>query len=652
MKKINVAVLTNGESDILNILQSDDRLNVQIIPISSSVHYRLDIYDVFFLLGGNSETPVTLPLACRNCLEAEREKGKKVFSEFISSIGDQYYDGYTSTRFSRMIFTGTESKIDGIVFGDILEEQCNTRWRKFYKRPCREVLLIAEEHLPCHRRAKLSDEQVQDVGKHTLWIEDDSLMICTFRLCNFIKACFSPKRAWRSLVEYIIKWTTGLDISSDVIDDEYTHVLYDEQMPFEEQAHQVLRSCVDWVENSGILIDNGKNGMYEGFGTEIMPDGKRTMKLPIRDDCMGEISMLMGMDHMLTGNNRSLEISDNLIDFIFREMQIKTGLYKGMIRWTDEAYTVAYTHDTGRAIFGELLKNLYLGRNRYMDEIRMALDFLIETSGSDGARKRRTDITNLNEDKIKELHAKPFLKAPDKRIEAGVDLSVSGSDLYSLATMLLFYKMTGEEKYLYWGKLGFEANKPYIRLFVHDVPNRYVTGYLAATLMPLAMYYHITQAEEDKELLYDLAKELEKYRHQNGGYIEWYKGEGDAPAPIVGGEGSLLTESGIPIVDNLYTANWLSVGFIQAYLVTGDKYFFDLWRDIVKYYKNTQIVSKNPQINGAWARGNDREIGEIYGIPNDIGWGPWSIESGWSMGQIGSGIAIGLMSEKLLEFYR
>ena len=77
MKKINVAVITNGESDILNILKSDGRLNVQIIPISSSVHYRLDIYDVFFLLGGNSETPVTLPLACRNCLEAEREKGKK-----------------------------------------------------------------------------------------------------------------------------------------------------------------------------------------------------------------------------------------------------------------------------------------------------------------------------------------------------------------------------------------------------------------------------------------------------------------------------------------------------------------------------------------------------------------------------------------------
>ena len=93
-------------------------------------------------------------------------------------------------------------------------------------------------------------------------------------------------------------------------------------------------------------------------------------------------------------------------------MQIKSGLFKGMLRWSDEAYTVAYTHDTGRAIFGELLKNLYLHRNRYMDEIRMALDFLIATSGSDGVRKRRTDITSLTEEKIKEMHSKPAFLNP------------------------------------------------------------------------------------------------------------------------------------------------------------------------------------------------------------------------------------------------
>ena len=111
-------------------------------------------------------------------------------------------------------------------------------------------------------------------------------------------------------------------------------------------------------------------------------------------------------------------------------MQIKSGLFKGMIRWSDEAYTVAYTHDTGRAIFGELLKNLYLGRSRYMDEIRLALDFLIETSGSDGARKRRTDITNLNEEKIRELHSKPYLKIPTANSDPNLDCG--GHDLIKL----------------------------------------------------------------------------------------------------------------------------------------------------------------------------------------------------------------------------
>jgi hypothetical protein len=649
MQKVNVAVLTNDENDILNILKSDNRLNVQVMPIDVSYNYELDTYDIFFLLGGNSDIPVTLPLSCRNLLEAQIAKGKKVFSEFISSIGDQYFDGYKSTRFSRMIFTGTDSQINGLEFGDILEDQCNTRSIKFYSRPCKEVILISEEHLPYHSHAPVCRDYVQTVGKHTLWIENNDLMICTFRICNFIKACFSPKKSWRALVEYIIKWTTGLEISSRVIDDEYTHEPYDENKAFEEQAYIVLRRCVDWVKNSGLLINNGKNGMHEGYMTEITPDGKRTMKTPIRDDCMGEISMLLGMDYMLTGNKDSLEISDNLIDFIFREMQIKSGAFKGMLRWSDEAYTVAYTHDTGRAIFGELLKNLYLRRNRHMEEIRMALDFLIATSGSDGVRKRRTDITSLTEEKIKKMHSKPAFKLPNPDSDPNGD--DCGADMYALAAMVLFYKITGEEKYIHWGKLGFEENKKTIRFYLFDSPNRFVTGFFAERLMPLAIYYHVTRNDEDKELLYAMAKELEKYRHTNGGYIEWYKGTNGVPSPAIEAEGSLLTENGVPIVDNLYNANWMSVGFIQAYLVTGDEYFLDLWRDIVKYYKNTQIVSKNSQINGAWARGNDRELGEIFGIPNDIGWGPWSIESGWTIGQIGSGIAIGLKAKELREFY-
>ena len=172
----------------------------------------------------------------------------------------------------------------------------------------------------------------------------------------------------------------------------------------------------------------------------------------------------------------------------------------------------------------------------------------------------------------------------------------------------------------------------------------------SASFMPLASYYHVSKDEEAKEILYGLAKANEMCRHPNGGYAIRIK-NGDVPPPNINAEGSLLTSNEDPIIDNLYSSNWFSMGFAQAYLVTGDPYFLDLWRDIVKYYITSQIISDNPEIHGSWARAEDRTLMEVNGIPNDIGWGPWSIESGWSMGQIGAGIAVGLKAEELRKFY-
>jgi hypothetical protein len=45
------------------------------------------------------------------------------------------------------------------------------------------------------------------------------------------------------------------------------------------------------------------------------------------------------------------------------------------------------------------------------------------------------------------------------------------------------------------------------------------------------------------------------------------------------------------------------------------------------------------------------ELFEILAISNDIGWGPWAIETGWTMGPIAAGLAIGLKAEELRRFY-
>jgi hypothetical protein len=642
-----IAVITNGESDMLEILRRDPRIGETVIPIAEMEHFDLDVYDAFFILAGaGAREPVALPCPGRNKIEAQIARGKRVFSEFAGSIGLQYLYGDESTRYSRMVYAGCPGGVLDIETGALLDDQCNFYVRKCTKSLHARPLLIAEKHVPAHRLMKLTPELLSAQEKYTLWLEFDNLMICTFRLCNFIRACFSPKKSWRVLVDFILRWTTGLDISASLLPDHYAQKNYDPEAPLEDQARRALTKTLRWFDRAGMLIDNGRGGVYEGFGTEIYPDGTRKKARAVRDDCVGEVSMMYGMDYLLTGNRRSLEVSDNLAAFLFNEMQCKEGIFKGMLRWTDTAWGVCYTHDTGRAVYGELFKNLYLGRSSYLEEIRGALDFLIKTTGSDGRRVRRTDINVMGEEEFLSIPRRPCSD------EGGGEMHNMGTDTYSLAAMLALYKLTGIEKYKTAALRGFEACKPFWAKCLYDYPEAYVSGGLCGALMPLSWLYHTTKTDEDKKWLYAFCEELQKYRHPNGGYLEWFKGKNGAPAPVVGDEGSLLVENGNPVVDNLYIVNWLSMGFSQAYLVTGDSYFMDLWRDIARYYIDMQIHSRDPLIDGAWARSSDMELFEVFAIPNDVGWGPWAIETGWTMGPIGAGLAAGLMAEELRRFYR
>ena len=43
---------------------------------------------------------------------------------------------------------------------------------------------------------------------------------------------------------------------------------------------------------------------------------------------------------------------------------------------------------------------------------------------------------------------------------------------------------------------------------------------------------------------------------------------------------------------------------------------------------------------------------EVYGLPNDVGWGPWAIESGWTVAEIAAGLYSGLLKEQLKGFYQ
>ena len=177
------------------------------------------------------------------------------------------------------------------------------------------------------------------------------------------------------------------------------------------------------------------------------------------------------------------------------------------------------------------------------------------------------------------------------------------------------------------------------------------TQELCRLIMPSAFLYWVTGEEGHKDFLYTVVEDLQAYRHDSGAYVEWDEGYKATMSRNEDGECSLLTKNGDPVVDMLYSVNWLPMAFMQAYFITEDNYFKNLWQDIAKFMISVQLRSDDKKLDGGWTRAMDVELMEVFASPYDIGWGPWSIESGWTVAEIVSGLMSGLLSDELVSFY-
>ncbi len=627
---MNIAVITAEINDFSKTLEKV--CEVTYIKPDEIHDYDLNSFNTICILGGTEEEPFVLDIDSRNTIEKIRLKGKKVFAEYLMSVDNIYSADSVSTRFSRLVYEGEE--LNNLKAGDILDDQCNNFTSSYYKLDCSRPVLVYKRYINSHKHTTLSDNEKNDFTKWGLWYLDDKTLICSFRLCNFIKARFAPIDKWNSLVLFIIKWITGSDDINVEFEKEYIVGGYTEDN-FRANTLKCIERGISWFKKSGILLNNGNMGLLEGFHHDIDANGNQKTAKTIRADCTGETSGAFYTHYLLTKNKESLSISDALDDFIFNKMQVKEGLYKGMIRWTSTAYGVCYQDDVARAIIPSMLKIIYSGTKRHLKEIEDALLFLVNTTGTDGLRKARTDILNLSEKKMKELR------------ETKADFPCAHYNAYYHASLLLGYIVTGNEMFRDAAVKGLSS---IMKVYPETIREQSETEELCRLIFPLSVLYKVTKDERHKEWIYTVCMDLQKCKH-NGTYIEWDTDYKALRSRKKDSECSLLTENGDPVCDLLYSVNWLPLGFIYAYLATGDSMFYELWKEITVFFLNAQIKSDNPNINGAWARGFDIESTEVYGVPHDIGWGPWAIESGWTVGEILMGISLGLNADNLTDFY-
>ncbi len=616
-------LLSDAGSDLGAVLESCG-VPLTRKSFAEAVGADLAPYDAFVVCAGGR----VLDARLRDALERETEKGKRLFAEALPSWGGIYCGDPAGTVRSRLIVTPAgDEAIPGLGTGDLLDDEDNRAFRPWYGVQGMRTLLVYRTGIPAHRRIPYFEEKQDDAP--ALWTLGENVMMCAFTLHNFNRARFAPRQAWRSLIGFIAEWITGSApayfpaptvkhlTDADLLDDR----------EFERRRKEAIERGIARLE--GFLVDRGRGGIREGLRHNINPEGVQAAADAVRTDCCGEAAGAFLFHGVLTGCEEHLQIADRLFDFVFGPMQIKGGAFDGMLRWTDTAWEVCYQDDAARAFLPALYGCLFPGGARRLPEIFRALDFLVKTTARDGCRVSRTDQPHLAGDAL------------DRLAEAEHGVPSAHYNAYYHAALLLAYRAGGRKEYYEVARRGLET---LMSLYPDTRREQSETEEQCRLILPLAALYEASGEEKHLRMLRRVTDDLIARRHPFGGYAEWDTGYKASCARGSEGECSLLTENGDPVADLLYSDNWLPIGFVRAYHATGDRRYYDLWRDIAAFFIKTQAISDDPALDGLWSRAFDMELGEVCGCPNDIGWAANCSESGWTDAEI----LMGLMMPDIL----
>ncbi len=248
---------------------------------------------------------------------------------------------------------------------------------------------------------------------------------------------------------------------------------------------------------------------------------------------------------------------------------------------------------------------------------------MLDTTGEDGLRSACTEMWRFT----------PEYRAKLKK--SGSGQPCAHFNAFYHATLLLAYRVCGNAEYLDCAERGLATIMSHYPETCRETSE---TEESSRLVLPLSVLYGVTGNREHYDWLCRVVDDLECRRHPSGGYAEWDTGYTAACSRNHNGECALLADNGDPVADLLYSNNWLPLGYSYAYMVTGEERFLDLWRSICAFLISAQLHSEDKNLDGAWARAFDMDIRENYGIPHDIGWGPYCIESGWTVGEILMGL--------------
>ena len=621
-----ILILSEKESDLSRLILKTCPESVLRAP---DAPFDTKEFDALCLLCGNREKPITYPSPVRACIEAFRATGKPVFAEFVEAIGGSTNNGITETTHHRLVYDPTDFSVTGLPCGAVLDDHNGECITYAFRNHAKAPILTLHNYICAHDQIEMSTEEHEN-GIWALWWLSESTLLCAFRLCNFRRARLAPRSYFESLITAIISFLAGEKVTP----------VYDKPICTYEKAtvknatdtDEAVTSALAWFQRANMLKNGGKDGAFEGYAHHIKGiDGTQLRREDIRTDCTAETGGAFLFDALLRGNQDSREIADKLFKFCFDWMQEKDGPHKGMIRWSEVAWEACYQDDVARVVLPLLLQQYINGEVPYFKEIQAGLTYLMDTTGEDGLRVSRTDWCRLDDKKREELK------------KAGVGIPCAHHNAFYLAVLALAYRAGADKRFLEIAEKGLCA---IMATYPNTLRETSETEENCRLILPLSVLFEVTKKEKYQKWLETVLENLTLRKQECGAYTEWDTGYQAKCARNHTGECALLANNGDPVVDLLYSNNWLPLAFAHAYLTTGEEKFRALWCDIASFLLSCQIHSDNPLLDGAWTRAFDIKHWESHGVPHDVGWAPCCVETGWTMGEILMGLQFMHLAEK------
>ncbi|MFD2164546.1 hypothetical protein ACFSJU_19225 [Paradesertivirga mongoliensis] len=492
-------------------------------------------------------------------------------------------------------------------------------------------------------------------------------MVATTKLSNFVAARYGPKESIKQVWSHILSWVT--DDNKVQIRDWPTDVapMYkrEDSLPSNARLNSV-RKGVEWFYNGRFFVHpawndlwlkyqgngekpfgppvdqnlpngDGSLGILEGHASTINYDGTQQYRYWMRADVQGEASMALAAASRAFKSNEYKEKAVNLIDFVFKNSNLRAGAKNdknspafGLIGWATTHPGVFYGDDNARAILGIIGASAYLNTNKWDKELSEAIMANFRTTGKLGFSGERLEESELLKSGWQHF-GKRDLFHPSPHFES-----------WMWACYLWLYNKTGYEPLLAKTKIA-------IKMTMDAYPNNWLWGSSMQTqrarmILPLAWLVRVENTEEHRRWLDLVTTDMLKYQVESGAIREEI-GEGAGRFKVLksnadygSDESSLIFKNGDPVAEMLYTCNFALFSLNEAAHATGNERYKAAVNKLSDFLTRIQVKSKeHKDLDGAWFRAFDYDRWDYWASNADVGWGAWCTLTGWIQSWIVAG---------------